>query len=84
MPWSPWPLIVRGDAQLGTKDSRAAAASYRHAIAIDDGEWRAWLGLAFASRGRARAAALARARRLYPTSGEIADAAAELKVRTKG
>lgn len=84
MPWSPWPLIVRGDAQLGTDDPRAAAASYRHAIAIDDGEWRAWLGLAFASRGHARAAALARARRLYPTSSEIADAAARLKVPTNG
>jgi O-antigen ligase/polysaccharide polymerase Wzy-like membrane protein len=84
MPWSPWPLIARGDALLAANDSKAAVASYRHAIAIDDGEWRAWLGLALASQGHARASALARARSLYPRSSEIARAAEQLKIPTNG
>jgi hypothetical protein len=82
MPWSPWPLIARGDAQLGSGDSDAAASSYRHAISIDSGEWRAWLGLAFATHGPARKAAFAHAHRLYPRSREIAAAAARLKLTT--
>jgi hypothetical protein len=84
MPWSPWPLIARGDAQLAVGDAASAAGSYRHAISVDSGEWRAWLGLAFATRGRARATALAQARRLYPESAEIASAAARLKDGTNG
>jgi hypothetical protein len=72
MPWSPWPLIARGDAQLAVGSSGAAAASYRHAIAIDSGEWRAWFGLGLATKGRVQASALARAHRLYPTNSEIA------------
>jgi O-Antigen ligase len=84
MPWSPWPLIARGDAQLAAGDAHDARASYRHAISIDSGEWRAWLGLALASRGHARATALAEARRLYPTSSEIAAAVAKVKDGTNG
>jgi tetratricopeptide (TPR) repeat protein len=83
MPWSPWPLIARGDAELASGDATDAAASYRHAISVDSGEWRAWLGLAIATKGRARAAALAYARQLYPKSVEIAETAATLKVETK-
>jgi len=84
MPWSPWPLIVRGDAELAAGDNGAAAASYRHAIRVDAGEWRAWLGVAFASHGASRRAALAHARRLYPRSKEIARAATILEDKTKG
>jgi Tfp pilus assembly protein PilF len=84
MPWSPWPYITRGDAQLAAGDPAAASASYRHAIVIDSSEWRAWLGLALASRGRARTHALARARVLYPTSSQIERAAARLKHTTNG
>lgn len=84
MPWSPWPYIMRGDAELVAGDPTAARASYRHAVAIDSGEWRAWLGLALSSTGRSRTAALARARSLYPTSLEIAAAAARLKHTTNG
>jgi hypothetical protein len=84
MPWSPWPLIARGDAQFGVGDRAAAARSYRHAISIDPGEWRGWLGLAFATHGSARARALAKARSLYPTSAEISEAAARLKDETNG
>jgi O-antigen ligase len=71
MPWSPWPLIARGDAELGLGETEAAAASYRHAISIDSGEWRAWLGLAFATTGRERKVAFTRAQRLYPSSLEL-------------
>jgi hypothetical protein len=83
MPWSPWPLITRGDAQLAAGVPGPAAASYRHAIAIDPKEWRAWLGLAFATQGSARASALARARRLYPRSREIESAVSKLEDGTK-
>lgn len=84
MPWSPWPYITRGDAELAAGDLAAARTSYRHAVAIDSGEWRAWLGVALASSGHSRAAAFAYARRLYPTSLEIAAAAARLKHTTNG
>jgi O-Antigen ligase len=84
MPWSPWPLIARGDAQLAGGASAQAATSYRKAIDIDSREWRAWLQLGLATRGKTRAAALARARHLYPTSQEIAEAVALLENQTKG
>jgi hypothetical protein len=83
MPWSPWPLITRGDAEVGAGDLPAAERSFRHAISIDPGEWRAWLGLAFATRGRVRVQAFQRARRLYPRSAELDAAARRLKIETK-
>ena len=82
MPWSPWPLITRGDAEFALGQTNAAAASYRHAISVDSGEWRAWLGLAFATTGRQRRAAFAHARRLYPNSLELQAAALRLKIET--
>jgi hypothetical protein len=84
MPWSPWPLIARGDAEFGAGQTQAAGASYRHAIAIDGGEWRAWLGVAFATRGSQRTTAFAHAQRLYPNSAELRTAAARLKLETSG
>jgi hypothetical protein len=84
MPWSPWPLIARGDAELGAGERNAAARSYRRAISIDSGEWRAWLGLAAAAHGPSRDRALVRARALYPKSHEIAALAAKLKDKTNG
>jgi hypothetical protein len=84
MPWSPWPLITRGDAEYGAGETKAAGVSYRHAIAIDSGEWRAWLGVAFATRGRQRKAAFAHAERLYPNSAELQAAAVRLKLATNG
>jgi hypothetical protein len=83
MPWSPWPLIARGDAEFALGQTTAAATSYRHAISIDSGEWRAWLGLAFATTGRQRTAAFAHAHRLYPASVELQAAALRLKIETK-
>jgi tetratricopeptide (TPR) repeat protein len=84
MSWSPWPLIARGDAELGAGDLTAAERSFRRAISIDPGEWRAWLGLAFATKGRTRLEAFRHARRLYPRSAELARAAAELDIQTSG
>jgi hypothetical protein len=84
MPWSPWPLIARGDAQLAVGDSSAAAASYRGAVSLDSGEWRAWFGVALATDGRARASAVSHASRLYPANAEIADTIAKFKRETKG
>jgi hypothetical protein len=81
MPWSPWPLIARGDAQLAVGSSGAAAASYRHAIAIDSGEWRAWFGLGLATKGHVQATALAHAQQLYPKSAAVAGA---IENATKG
>jgi len=71
MPWSAEPLVVRGEAELGAGDLPAARASFRKAIAMDDSEWRSWLGLALASSGKEQTHALSRARRLYPTSPEV-------------
>ncbi len=72
MPWSPWPWIARGEAQLVTGLREDAAVSFREAIEVDEGEWRGWYGLALATAGAERRAALARARVLYPTSPAVA------------
>lgn len=78
MPWSGRPLLARGEAELAAGDPSAAAESFRRSIEIDERDWRAWLDLAIATRGPERARALARARRLYPRSTEIARTAEKL------
>ncbi len=78
MPWSAQPWIAQGEAELGVGDRAAALVSFRHALAKDDREWRAWLDLALAARGTARARSLEQAKRLYPQSAEIAGVAASL------
>ncbi len=70
-PWSPYPLTVRGEALLALGRVGEARAAFRDSIDIDDGYWRAWLGLGVASSGRERRAAIAEAKRLYPRSAEI-------------
>jgi O-Antigen ligase/Tetratricopeptide repeat len=70
-PWSPYPPTVRGEALLALGREGAARKAFRDAIEADPGYWRAWLGLAVASRDGARAAALRHAKRLYPRSIEI-------------
>jgi O-antigen ligase/polysaccharide polymerase Wzy-like membrane protein len=82
-PWSPKPWIARGEAQLGLGLRSEAAASFRKAISIDDGDWQSWLDLAVATRGRTRARALAHAKRLYPASSAIADAEADFKTSVR-
>jgi O-antigen ligase len=70
-PWSPYPLTVRGEALLALGRAREARTAFREAIDVDDGYWRAWLGLGVASSGRERRGAIAEAKRLYPRSEEI-------------
>jgi hypothetical protein len=72
-PWSPYPQTVRGEALLDLGRVQAARGAFEDAIGSDPGYWRAWLGLAVASRGSARAVALRHARRLYPRSAEVAE-----------
>ena len=72
-PWSPYPRTVRGEALLRMSNIAAARAEFREAIRRDPGYWRAWLGLAVASNGADRAAALRRAKALYPRSREIVE-----------
>lgn len=72
MPWSGRPWLARGEAEFAAGDPLAAAESFRRSIEIDERDWRAWLDLAIATEGPQRARALARARRLYPRSTEIA------------
>jgi hypothetical protein len=81
-PWSPYPFTVEGEALLALGRRDAAEAAFRSAIAEDDGYWRAWLGLGVASSGRARAAAIREARRLYPRSVEIAESEKLLRDQT--
>jgi len=72
--WAPWStdaLERQGDAALLDGSFADARRFYRQAIAKDDGNWEAWLGLALASRGEARKHALDRAAALNPLSGEI-------------
>lgn len=70
-PWSPYPLTIRGEALLRLNRVDAARAAFRQAIDRDPGYWRAWLGLAVASEGTARRAAMRHAKALYPRSTEI-------------
>jgi tetratricopeptide (TPR) repeat protein len=71
MPWSTQPPVLLAEAYLGLGDLTAARSELRKALAKDRGDWRTWLDLALASKGRARRDALAEASRLYPRSPEI-------------
>lgn len=78
-PWSPFPLTVRGEAFLALGQSDRARVAFRGATEVDDGYWRAWLGLAVASSGKQRTDAMLRAKSLYPRSREIAKTEALLR-----
>lgn len=84
MPWSGRPLLARGEAELAAGERRSAAESFRRSIGIDEGDWRAWLGLAIATEGAERSQALTRARFLYPRSTEIARTAGQLDADSAG
>jgi hypothetical protein len=64
MPWSPSPWTALGEAQLEGGSTTDAHASFLRAISHGDGDWEAWLGLARASSGPQRAAALVHAEQL--------------------
>jgi hypothetical protein len=72
--WTPWasdPWEALAEAQLAQGERAAAEASFREAIAKDPEDWSLWFGLARATEGRVRAAALERARRLNPRSADL-------------
>lgn len=74
MPWSPWPWIVHGEAQLHRGDLVGAAADFRRATEIDAGEWQAWHYLGVATTGTERRRAIHRAAALYPRKAAAASA----------
>jgi tetratricopeptide (TPR) repeat protein len=71
-PWSTEPWEALANAQLLRLDPAGAAESFRKAIAKDRDDWSLWYGLARATRGRVRRAALRRAAKLNPLSPEVA------------
>ncbi len=81
-PWSPYPATVRGEAFLLLNQDGAARAAFLRAIDRDPRYWRAWLGLAVASNGAERAAAMRRAKVLFPRSREIEETERLLAERT--
>ena len=78
-PWSSAPWRRLGEAQLDAGLLAAAQANFRMAIANDPRDWTLWFELATASRGKARAQALAQASRLNPLSPEIANYRAQIR-----
>jgi O-antigen ligase len=71
--WNPWSAEARrlqGEAQLAQGHAAVARRSFRAGLARDEHSWRLWYDLALASRGSARADALAEALRLNRYSAE--------------
>jgi tetratricopeptide (TPR) repeat protein len=71
-PWSAQPRERLGEAQVAAGDAAEARGSFQRAIDLDPADWNAWYGLAEASEGHARKAALDKAGRLNPLSAEVA------------
>jgi O-Antigen ligase len=72
--WQPWSADARtqlGQALLGEHRDADARSAFDAAIARDSGDWQAWVGLARASTGDARQAAIARARELDPREPQV-------------
>ena len=72
MPWSSEPWRAIGESQLARQQFANARRSLDKAIAKDPNNWHLWLDLASASKGKPRAHALDRARRLNPLSPDVA------------
>jgi cytochrome c-type biogenesis protein CcmH/NrfG len=70
-PWSSEPWQRLGEAHLGQGDFAAAENDFRKAIEKEPRDFELWLGLAQATDGAERAAALRRATELNPYSPEI-------------
>jgi hypothetical protein len=72
--WQPWSADARtqlGQALLGEHRDADARSAFDAAIARDAGDWQAWVGLARATTGDARQAAIARARELDPREPQV-------------
>jgi tetratricopeptide (TPR) repeat protein len=80
LPWSsdPWQFV--GDAHLARGDRRSAEQSFRTAIDKDPNDSELWQGLAYATRGRERRAALEEALRLNPRNPDLLDLAKRLGI----
>jgi tetratricopeptide (TPR) repeat protein len=70
-PWSSEPWQRLGDAHLGQGEFAEAERDFREAIEKEPRDFELWLGLAQATDGAERAAALRRATALNPLSPEI-------------
>jgi tetratricopeptide (TPR) repeat protein len=70
-PWASDPWRALGEAQLQQGKLAAARKSLRAGIAKNPGDWRLWLDLALASKGKARPAAARHALALNPHSVEL-------------
>jgi tetratricopeptide (TPR) repeat protein len=70
-PWSSEPWQRLGEAHLGQGAFAQAESDFREAIDREPRDYELWLGLAHATDGAERAAALRRARGLNPFSPEI-------------
>jgi O-antigen ligase len=82
MPWSDEPWGWQAESQLAQGDLRRARAGFRQAIARDSGNWEDWFGLARASAGDDRLAALAHACRLNPGAPEISQFCRRYRIPT--
>ncbi len=77
-PWAAEPWHVRAQAELQRGNLAAARADLHRALDKTPHDWRLWLDLALASKGRERLSAVRQALRLNPHSVEIAQIAPAL------
>jgi len=82
MPWSPEPLKALGTARLELGDTLGARQAFREGVSLDPHDWQAWLDLAAADSGPARARDVAKARSLYPASPEVSEFEAAVRDRS--
>lgn len=71
VPWAAEPWQLLGEADLLAGRVARGREELRRATRRDPGAWTAWLALAFATGGEARAEALARAQALNPLAPEL-------------
>ena len=72
--WAPWmetSWIALGEARIGQGNFPAAVTAFKRATQDNGHDWQTWFGVARASAGKAREAALVRARQLDPNEPGI-------------
>jgi len=63
-------------------DTLGARQAFREGVSLDPHDWQAWLDLAAADSGPARARDVAKARSLYPASPEVSEFEAAVRDRS--